>query len=224
MPNSIKVLTVDAAGTLIQPWPSVGAVYGKTAREFGIEIKDEDVNERFHLVFGQAQTNKKITMRKEKDFWREVVTTIFQPFAKGQKIDPIFEILWDLFAEGKHWRIAKSAEITLQKIKDRGYRLAVLSNNDSRLRSVLNDHNITPLFEELFISSELGVEKPDPNIFRAVEKKMNEGPSSFLHLGDSHSRDFEGARAAGWSALLYGKPIIETSQISSFPELLDHLP
>lgn len=224
MPNSIKVLTVDAAGTLIQPWPSVGAVYGKTAREFGIEIKDEEVNERFYKIFGQAQKNKKITMGEEKDFWREVVTAIFEPFANKQKIDPVFEILWDLFAEGKHWRIAESAEITLQKLKDRGYRLAVLSNNDSRLRSVLNDLEITPLFEELFISSEIGVEKPDPAIFRAVEKTMKEEPSSFLHLGDSYSRDFEGARNAGWSALLYGKPIIESSQISSFPELLDHLP
>jgi len=224
MPNSIKVLTVDAAGTLIQPWPSVGAVYGKTARQFGIEIKDEEVNERFYKIFGQAQKNKKITMGEEKDFWREVVTAIFQPFAKGQKIDPVFEILWDLFAEGKHWRIAESAEITLEKLKDRGYRLAVLSNNDSRLRSVLNDHKITPLFDELFISSEMGVEKPDPAIFRTVEKTMNEVPSSFLHLGDSYSRDFEGARNAGWSALLYGKPIIESSQICSFPELLDHLP
>jgi putative hydrolase of the HAD superfamily len=116
------------------------------------------------------------------------------------------------------------AEITLQKLKGRGYRLAVLSNNDSRLRSVLNDHKITPLFDELFISSEMGVEKPDPAIFRTVEKTMKEVPSSFLHLGDSYSRDFEGARNAGWSALLYGKPIIESSQICSFPELLDHLP
>ena len=56
------------------------------------------------------------------------------------------------------------------------------------------------------------------------EKIMKEVPSSFLHLGDSYSRDFEGARNAGWSALLYGKPIIESSQICSFPELLDHLP
>ena len=35
MPNSIRVLTVDAAGTLIKPWPSVGAVYAKTARKYG---------------------------------------------------------------------------------------------------------------------------------------------------------------------------------------------
>ena len=40
MPNPIRVLTVDAAGTLIKPWPSVGAVYAKTARKYGIEIND----------------------------------------------------------------------------------------------------------------------------------------------------------------------------------------
>mgnify|MGYP006088755653 FL=1 len=224
MSNNIRVLTVDAAGTLIQPWPSVGAVYGKTGRKYGIEVKDEEVDERFYEIFGQAQKNKKITLGEEKDFWREVVTLTFQPFAKGQKIDPIFEILWDLFAEGEHWRIAKDAESTLKTLKIRGYKLAVLSNNDSRLRSVLNDHKIASLFDEIFISSELGVEKPDPAIFRAVEKTMSEIPSAFLHLGDSHSRDFEGAQKAGWSALLYGNPIIEESQITTFSELLDHLP
>ncbi len=224
MTDSIKILTVDAAGTLIQPCPSVGAVYGKTARKYNIDVKDEEVEQRFYEIFGKAQKNKKITMGEEKDFWREVVKQVFQPFAKGNDIDPVFEVLWDLFAEGKHWRIAHSAESTLRTLKERGYRLAVLSNNDSRLRSVLNDHGITSLFEELFISSELGVEKPDAAIFQAVEKRMQESPSSFLHLGDSYSRDFEGARNAGWSALLYGKPVIESDQILSFPELLDHMP
>jgi putative hydrolase of the HAD superfamily len=224
MPKPIRVLTVDAAGTLIKPWPSVGAVYAKTARKYGIEINDKQVDERFYEVFGQAQKNKKITLGEEKDFWREVVTLTFKPFAKGQDIDPIFEILWDLFAEGEHWRIAEHAESTLKTLRSRGYRLAVLSNNDSRLRSVLEDHSITPLFEEIFISSELGVEKPDPAIFRAVEDKMKEKPDGFLHLGDSYSRDFMGAQKAGWSALLYGLPIIEKSQITSFSELLDHLP
>ncbi|MDG0964860.1 MAG: HAD-IA family hydrolase [Opitutales bacterium] len=224
MPNPIRVLTVDAAGTLVQPWPSVGAVYAKTARKHGIEINDKQVDKRFYEVLGQAQKNNKITLGEEKDFWREVVTLTFKPFAKGQNIDAIFENLWDLFAEGEHWRIAENAESTLKTLRSRGYRLAVLSNNDSRLRSVLEDHNMTSLFDEIFISAELGFEKPDRDIFRAVEDKMKEKPDRFLHLGDSYSRDFVGAQKAGWSAILYGLPIIEKSQITSFSQLLDHLP
>jgi len=57
-----------------------------------------------------------------------------------------------------------------------------------------------------------------------VEKAFGKEPSRFLHIGDSHSRDFEGARKAGWDALLFGKPIIEERQITSFPELLGLLP
>ena len=224
MSITIKAITIDAAGTLIQPWPSVGAVYGEVARNHGIEVQDEAINERFFEVFGRVQKNKQITIGEEKDFWKQVVCEVFKPYANNEDINPVFEILWDLFAEGKHWRIANHAKSTLNTLKDRGYRIAVLSNNDSRLRSVLNDHKIDTLFEHIFISSEIGFEKPDKKIFEAVENKMDLPAESFLHLGDSYSRDFEGAKSAGWKALLFGRPIIEKEQITSFTQLLDRLP
>ena len=224
MSNPTHVITVDAAGTLIRPWPSVGAVYGKTARDFGLSVKDEEVDRRFYDVFGKVQKDRKITSGKEKDFWKQVVLAVFEPHAKKRNLDPLFEELWELFARGDHWRLADGARDTLSELQERGYRLAVLSNNDSRLRSVLKDLAIDSLFEKIFISSEMGVEKPDPAIFRDVEKSFGKEPSRFLHVGDSHSRDFEGARTAGWDALLFGKPIIEERQITTFPELLALLP
>jgi len=224
MSNSTHVITVDAAGTLMRPWPSVGAVYGKTARGFGLPVKDEEVDERFYEVFGKVQKDRKITSGGEKDFWRQVVLAVFEPQAGKRNIEPLFEELWDLFARGEHWRLADGAKDVLGELKDRGYRLAVLSNNDSRLRSVLEDLAIGSLFEKIFISSEMGVEKPDLRIFRKVEEAFGKKPSNFLHLGDSHSRDFEGARQAGWDALLFGKPIIEERQITAFAELLERLP
>ena len=224
MSNTTHVITVDAAGTLIRPWPSVGAVYAKTARGFGLSVKDEEVDERFYEVFGKVQKDRKITSGDEKDFWRQVVLAVFEPHAPKRNLDPLFEELWDLFARGEHWRLAEGAKDVLGELKERGYRLAVLSNNDSRLRSVLKDLAIDSLFEKIFISSEMGIEKPEPAIFREVEKWFGEKPSSFLHVGDSYSRDFEGARQAGWNALLFGKPIIEKRQITAFAELPELLP
>ncbi len=224
MSNPTHVITVDAAGTLIRPWPSVGAVYAKTARKFGLSVQDEEVDQRFYEVFGKVQKDRKITSGEEKDFWRQVVLAVFEPYAADRNLDSLFEELWELFARGEHWRLAEGAKEVLGQLKDRGYRLAVLSNNDSRLRSVLEDLGIDSLFEKIFISSEMGVEKPEPEIFREVEKSFGEEPSSFLHLGDSYSRDFEGAQRAGWKALLFGKPIIEKRQITAFAELLEWLP
>ena len=224
MSNPTHVITVDAAGTLIRPWPSVGAVYAKTAREFGLSVQDEEVDQRFYEVFGKVQKDRKITSGEEKDFWRQVVLAVFEPYAADRNLDSLFEELWELFARGEHWRLAEEAKEVLGQLKDRGYRLAVLSNNDSRLRSVLEDLGIDSLFEKIFISSEMGVEKPEPEIFREVEKSFGEEPSSFLHLGDSYSRDFEGAQRAGWKALLFGNPIIEKRQITAFAELHEWLP
>ena len=220
----IRLLTVDAAGTLVRPWPSVGAVYGRTAREHGIEVSDEEVNTKFYKTFGRLQTCKQTNEGEESEFWRQVVTQTFRPFAGNKNLDPLFEELWNLFAKGECWKLAEKAESTLNTLRERGYELAVLSNNDARLRSVLADLKIDQAFDHLFISSEMGCEKPELEIFRKVEQTMDRKPNEILHLGDSHSRDFLGARKAGWSALLYGEPKLENEQISCFSELLNYLP
>ena len=221
---SIRLLTVDAAGTLVRPWPSVGAVYGRTAREHGIEVSDEEVNTEFYKTFGRLQTCKQTNEGEESEFWRQVVTQTFRPFARNKNLDSLFEELWNLFAKGECWKLAEKAESTLNTLRERGYELAVLSNNDARLRSVLADLKIDQAFDHLFISSEMGCEKPELEIFRKVEQAMDRKSNEILHLGDSHSRDFLGARKAGWSALLYGEPKLENEQISCFSELLNYLP
>lgn len=221
---SIRLLTVDAAGTLVRPWPSVGAVYGRTAREHGIEVSDGEVDREFYKTFGRLQTCKQTNEGEEIEFWRQVVTQTFRPFAGNKNLDSLFEELWNLFAKGECWKLAEKAESTLNTLRERGYELAVLSNNDARLRGVLADLRIDQAFDHLFISSEMGCEKPELEIFRKDEQTMNRKPNEILHLGDSHSRDFLGARKAGWSALLYGEPKLENEQISCFSELLNYLP
>lgn len=221
---SIRLLTIDAAGTLVRPWPSVGAVYGRTAREHGIEVSDDEVDTEFYKTFGRLQTCKQTNEGEESEFWRQVVIQTFRPFARNKNLDPLFEELWNLFAKGECWKLAEKAESTLITLRERGYELAVLSNNDARLRSVLNDLKIDQAFDHLFISNEMGCEKPELEIFRKVEQTMDRKPNEILHLGDSHSRDFLGARNAGWSALLYGEPKLENEQISCFSELLNYLP
>lgn len=221
---SIQLLTIDAAGTLVRPWPSVGAVYGRTAREHGIEVSDDEVDTEFYKTFGRLQTCKQTNEGEESEFWRQVVIQTFRPFARNKNLDPLFEELWNLFAKGECWKLAEKAESTLITLRERGYELAVLSNNDARLRSVLADLKIDQAFDHLFISSEMGCEKPELEIFRKVEQTMDRKPNEILHLGDSHSRDFLGARNAGWSALLYGEPKLENEQISCFSELLNYLP
>lgn len=50
-----------------------------------------------------------------------------------------------------------------------------------------------------FYSSEVGVEKPDPAIFKAALAHVNREPSEVLHIGDDPVRDIVGATQMGFA-------------------------
>ncbi len=58
------------------------------------------------------------------------------------------------------------------------------------------------MVEKVFISAEVGCEKPDPRIFRLVERELGVKPGQVVHVGDSEFHDIAGARAAGWASFL----------------------
>ena len=52
-------------------------------------------------------------------------------------------------------------------------------------------------FSQVFLSSELGADKPDPVIYERALQSVGFAPSDTLHVGDDPIRDWGGAKAAG---------------------------
>jgi FMN phosphatase YigB (HAD superfamily) len=77
------------------------------------------------------------------------------------------------------------------------YRLGVVSNFYGNLEAVCQSSGLAPLFAVMTDSSRVGVEKPDPAIFRAALETLHAAPETTLFIGDSLRRDCEGARRAG---------------------------
>lgn len=61
-----------------------------------------------------------------------------------------------------------------------------------------------PKLDFVITSYEAGVEKPNSKIFRKAIEAANVKcePSEALHIGNEMDKDFEGARNAGWNAIL----------------------
>jgi putative hydrolase of the HAD superfamily len=100
----------------------------------------------------------------------------------------------------------------------------VLSNADSRLRKVFEGLNLLEFFEEIFLSTELGFEKPDTRAFRAVERFLKLQGDEILHVGDAVFQDGFGAKEAGWQVLLVNKPdspFLSISSLQLLPEVLN---
>lgn len=63
---------------------------------------------------------------------------------------------------------------------------------------------LTP-FRKIYVSSEIGMRKPEPEAFRWVAEDMGTPPSEVLFL-DDHTDNVEGARAASMSAIHIERP------------------
>ncbi len=94
----------------------------------------------------------------------------------------------------------------LEALRDHGVELAVLSNWDARLHSVLDGCGLGEYLSNRFISAELGWEKPDPAIYRHVIESLRLQPGSVLSVGDDPKNDVEGPKRAGWQALQIERP------------------
>jgi len=82
----------------------------------------------------------------------------------------------------------------------------VLVTNSSRRSVTWSDFLRTRdalSFRYVVSSSDLGVAKPDPAIFREAARRVAVPPHQLLHVGDRWELDVAGARAAGLGAALY---------------------
>jgi HAD superfamily hydrolase (TIGR01509 family) len=115
----------------------------------------------------------------------------------------------------------------LGAFKSAGLRLAVVSNANGTVRSLLDRLAFLEFFEMVVDSAEEGVEKPDPRIFQIALQRMGALPGDALHVGDLYQVDVVGARAAGIRAVLLDEaslyPEADCPRVRSLVELAAHL-
>lgn len=98
-------------------------------------------------------------------------------------------------------RRAPGALELLADLRERGYRLGVISNTVGEpgefLRPILGSMGFDRYVEAYVFSDEHPWTKPAPQIFRYALDRLNEKPRSAVHVGDGWA-DLEGARRAGY--------------------------
>jgi putative hydrolase of the HAD superfamily len=92
----------------------------------------------------------------------------------------------------------------LQDLAARGYPMGVVSNVTllpQLMRADLDRLGIEPLLEASVFSSEVGVRKPDPRIFREALDRLGSDPAETVFVGDRLYDDITGARGVGMRAV-----------------------
>jgi HAD superfamily hydrolase (TIGR01509 family) len=144
------------------------------------------------------------------------------------RMDEVARALQSLHQDWHLWcRTMPGTAESLDRLRAAGFRLAVVSNSDGRVEEALAAAGIRDRFDVILDSALVGVEKPDPAIFRAALTALGVAPEEALYVGDLYEVDVVGARAAGIEAVLLvteaDAPARDCRRVESLVALADDL-
>ena len=201
--TGVRAVLFDAGGTLIH-------VDGQRVCEAAGVGWDAD-------VFRTAEANavgavRALVLEKPASTDSERIPLYFDTLLSGIGVapgPPRREAAGRLVAEHRRanlWsRGADRASETLEALRGRGYRVACISNADGRVRGLLETAGLLPHLEFVVDSAEVGMEKPDPRIFRTAAERLGLDPSACAYVGDIYEIDVVGAEGAGMRPILIGE-------------------
>jgi putative hydrolase of the HAD superfamily len=213
IPDSLalpQVICLDAVGTLFGVRDSVGSIYSEVASKYGVNCSSELLDKYFFTAFKNSPAcifpgiaTAEIPQR-EYQWWREINRQTFTAagaFEQFDDFDLFFQDLYGYFTTPAAWEVYPDVLPTLAKWQRSAVQLAVLSNFDSRLYTVLKALNLDSYFSTVTISTEVSAAKPQTAIFTAALSKYPCQPQSAWHIGDSLEEDYLGASNAGLTAI-----------------------
>ncbi len=92
----------------------------------------------------------------------------------------------------------------LRELKERGYKVALISNCFPEEGEVIRKSVMAPLFDVMMLSCEQGVQKPEHEIFERCLAELAVAPEDCLYVGDGGSMELETARSFGMKTLQAG--------------------
>ena len=89
------------------------------------------------------------------------------------------------------------AEQLLKCLRIRKHPMALVTNGSKSQREKIDAIKASSYFDEILISEEVGIAKPDPRVFQMAMSKLDATPDQSVFIGDSLEHDVSGARNAG---------------------------
>ena len=230
--TDVDAVTLDAAGTILQPAPSVGHVYSDVAGAYDVNVKPELIHQCFLNAWQAAMSPQATTAPFDQPddtqfaWWRNLVKSAFNDAGVlhefGTRFDAFYADLYERFASPDAWHIFPDVAPFLNRARQSHIPVAIVSNWDNRLQRLVATTPLASHIAFVLTSAEARSMKPCPQIFMQAAHRLGVPASRIFHIGDSPRDDIDGARAAGLQAVLIDRRDVfhEPDSIKSLFEFL----
>ena len=190
----ITSLLLDLDDTLLSFKADEHKALTKTLTHFGIEPTDEVMTLYSQINLSLWQALERGELERE-----EVLVKRFEILGErcGLSLDAMdARIYYELRLSEEH-TLYDFTLPTLDLLKGK-YKLYIVSNGTALVQNRrLDDSNLRGYFDGIFISEEIGVNKPHPGFFKRVFEITGITPDEAIIVGDSLTSDISGGRGAG---------------------------
>lgn len=237
--HRFKVITFDCTNTLLYFKVLPSQMYKDTAIKMGHKSEDFDNNvdmmKSFRNHFKNMSKHHPNFGRKTIGYnlwWTILVTEVLSEASSNRinqnSCEKIASELIRKYETDECWAKFKKTDEILRAIKKEGKILGVISNFDPRLHNLLENMKLDEI-DFAITSYEAGVQKPNAEIFehalhRAIRRTYPSEfvpvptihPNEVLHIGNEREKDYEGAKSAGFSAVLINSENGDYKDIEDF--------
>lgn len=138
------------------------------------------------------------------DWWNQLYPVFVAAFeANGVPSERARELTRDVRTTylQNDWQVFDDTLPALSRLASAGWTHLVLSNHVPELESILRELGVTEYVEEIYVSAEIGYEKPHPEAFQPVISTIEHDDTAWM-IGDSYRADVKGASAVSLPAIL----------------------
>lgn len=203
-------VTFDVAQTLVAvEWDPVRLTAECAAEELGVHLSElQGPAQRYYGMLkerwpGYLQLNQTGTVEDADAWWEDLARDWgtaegYSESAVEGMLDRAIERLYG--ASGTVFRAYADAVPTLEGVRERGVKMAVVSNWDLTLERVLRMTGMWDYFAYVGASDVFGAGKPDVRFFDHVLNRVGAQAAVSWHVGDDYEADIVGAHGAGYAA------------------------
>jgi len=207
----------------------------RIAERYGVEVNWERCETAMERLFASTSAPGPTTHYSFLELSMTVMTRECE-FIREVGIEKhVEQIAWELLQSGHYLFAANSATLyddvvpTLQRFRDEGFKLAIVSNWDTPLDPLIERLGIFEYFDAIVASHDARVrsEKPDPHIFNYALAAVSVSAGEAVHVGDTYGADIVGARDVGIRPILLDRDGTQAGRwretiqsLSELPEML----
>jgi putative hydrolase of the HAD superfamily len=207
--KQIQTVFFDFDGTLVFHEPdsfdvistflaNIGQPLSSTAERQGRRTR--------HEYFVDPIIREKLGRFSPDEFWHHFNRHLLEAMRIEGDLDSLAEEVTSRFAGLElTYHCPEDGYHTLAELRDRGYGLGLITNrnNVEPFYELLDAMGLRSYFDLTLASGEVGVRKPEPEIFIAALEKIGSTAEESLYVGDNYWADVVGAERAGITPILF---------------------